>query len=159
MPKVVVHCDYCGAEIERYPSTVFAHNFCSKQCQYAYSSKKTNPDGYAGYMDHSKASARMSALNRALNKTRMAPEVREKIRQAQLGRGAGVSYEKNHGRHTHRVMAEEMLGRPLLPGEVVHHIDGDIRNNAPENLMVFASQAEHARHHAEQRRRNERKEK
>ena len=33
-----------------------------------------------------------------------------------------------------------ILGRPLLPGEVVHHINGD---NRPENLRVFSSQAEH----------------
>lgn len=29
-------------------------------------------------------------------------------------------------------------------GEVVHHIDRDKRNNAPENLEVFSSQKEHA---------------
>ena len=33
-----------------------------------------------------------------------------------------------------------ILGRPPLPGEVVHHINGD---NRPENLRVFSSQAEH----------------
>jgi hypothetical protein len=45
-------------------------------------------------------------------------------------------------------MAAQMLGRPLLSGEVVHHIDRDKRNNRPENLMVFASQKEHAAWHA-----------
>lgn len=35
------------------------------------------------------------------------------------------------------MVAERMLGRKLKPGEVVHHIDGNKRNNAPENLMVF----------------------
>ena len=65
------------------------------------------------------------------------------------GKGAGKSYEKTLGVHTHRVVAAQMLGRNLLPGEVVHHIDGDIRNNRPENLMVFSSQAEHAKWHKE----------
>lgn len=55
---------------------------------------------------------------------------------------------KNRGvRHEHRLVAEQKLGRPLRPGEVVHHIDGDSRNNAPGNLEVLASQAEHARLH------------
>ena len=50
---------------------------------------------------------------------------------------------------TLRVVAEQLLGRPLRPGEVVHHIDGNKRNNRSENLRVFSSQAEHAKFHAE----------
>lgn len=44
----------------------------------------------------------------------------------------------------HRLIAAQMLGRPLLPGEVVHHRDGDTKNNAPENLLILPSQAMHA---------------
>ena len=79
----------------------------------------------------------------------MTPEVRAKLRQARLGKGEGLTYEKTYGRHTHRVVAEQMLGRPLRKGEVVHHIDENKRNNSPENLMVFSSQKEHAKWHAE----------
>lgn len=43
----------------------------------------------------------------------------------------------------HRLVAEEMLGRYLLSGEVVDHIDGNTLNNAPSNLRVFGSNAEH----------------
>lgn len=63
------------------------------------------------------------------------------------GRGKGKTYTKLRGRHAHRVIAEKILGRPLKKGEVVHHIDHDKKNNAPENLQVLASQAEHARVH------------
>ena len=61
--------------------------------------------------------------------------------------GKGRSYRKYLGRHEHRVIAEQKLGRPLEKGEIVHHIDGNCRNNDPENLMVLPSQAEHCRIH------------
>ncbi len=45
----------------------------------------------------------------------------------------------------HRVVMERTLGRALLPGEVVDHIDGDTSNNDPSNLRLFASNGEHLR--------------
>lgn len=63
------------------------------------------------------------------------------------GKGEVSPYVKLGCRHEHRVVAEEKIGRPLSPGEVVHHRDGDGKNNDPANLDVLASQAEHARLH------------
>src|SRR3990167_7936401 len=45
----------------------------------------------------------------------------------------------------HRIVMHNQLGRPLTPGEIVDHIDGDKRNNAPTNLRLFASNADHLR--------------
>lgn len=91
----------------------------------------------------------MKALNARLNPARMTPEVREKLRESHLkmNTGAEVSYKKVHGRHEHRIKAEELLGRKLRRGEVVHHIDGNRRNNSLDNLMVFQSQSDHAKWH------------
>ena len=149
MSKVKIRCDYCGKEFEKYPSRVTAHNFCSKKCLGDFSSKSKNPNGYAALKDYSGQSENMKQLNSKLNPTRMTEETKRKLRSARLGTGAGKTYEKTYGRHTHRVVAEQMLGRPLKPGEVVHHIDGNKRNNVPENLKVFSSQAEHAKWHKE----------
>lgn len=49
--------------------------------------------------------------------------------------------------HEHRAVAEQVLGRKLHPKEVVHHEDLNKQNNDPTNLIVFVSQAQHARHH------------
>jgi hypothetical protein len=53
----------------------------------------------------------------------------------------------------HRRVASKSIGRSLVSGEVVHHIDGDPTNNAKENLEVI-TQSEHARIHAKSRKRN-----
>lgn len=45
----------------------------------------------------------------------------------------------------HRLVAEVMLGRYLLPSEVVDHRDSHPRHNWPDNLCVYASNADHLR--------------
>jgi hypothetical protein len=59
----------------------------------------------------------------------------------------GTTYRKVNGRHEHRTIAEQIVGRALRKGEVVHHKNGNKRDNRRSNLHVFASQAEHARFH------------
>ena len=52
------------------------------------------------------------------------------------------------GRHVleHRIIASQMLGRALLSTEVVHHENGDILDNRPENLLVV-KRGQHTSHH------------
>ncbi len=45
----------------------------------------------------------------------------------------------------HRLVAEQMLGRRLLPSEVVHHKNDVPDDNRPENLQVFDTNADHLR--------------
>ena len=129
---VITYCEECGKKISMPPSQYerSKRHFCSRRC----------------HMKH---------MNRELNPTRMTPETRKKLsiaRKEKLSLGS-QSYEKTLGRHTHRIVAEQKIGRPLRKGEVVHHIDGNKHNNEPENLMVFRSQADHARWHKEHERR------
>ena len=147
MGKSVLQCDWCGKDIERYPSQIKSRNFCDRECAAKYNSKTVNPEGY-GYRSFEKNALRFAEMNRQLNPERMTPAVREKIRNARLDTGQGHSYSKQYGRHEHRVVAEQTIGRSLKRGEVVHHIDGNKRNNSPLNLLVFKTQKEHASWHA-----------
>lgn len=47
----------------------------------------------------------------------------------------------------HRLVMAELLGRPLLPSEVVHHKDRNKANNAPDNLELHESHSQHIREH------------
>ena len=43
----------------------------------------------------------------------------------------------------HRLVAEKKMGRFLTNEEVVHHIDGNVKNNDPDNLEVFPDNGSH----------------
>ena len=113
------------------------HNFCCREHFYRWSA------------------GRLADYNRTDNPMNKPGGVlASRVRRGEMlrGSGEGKAYRKLLGRHEHRRIAEQKLGRPLRKGEVVHHIDGDKLNNSPGNIAVLPSQAEHARLHAKQRR-------
>jgi len=54
-------------------------------------------------------------------------------------------YQWRHGTRIARVIVSQYFN--ILPEHVVHHKDGDERNNDRSNLSVFASQSDHTKHH------------
>ena len=162
---ISVVCERCGKQFERKASRIkrVKHLFCSPECHYE-NSRIVFACRCCGEMAERR---RSSVINpdmlfcsrgcyfkyRKSNPYQVSESTRLKSREAHLKNQQADETSREYlfylGRREHRVVAERKLGRPLKPGEVVHHIDGDIKNNAAENLMVFATQAEHVRWHKE----------
>mgnify|MGYP003440453698 FL=1 len=53
----------------------------------------------------------------------------------------------------HRLIVEENIGRILLPSEIVHHIDGNKKNNDISNLEIITNQGKHASLHIQDKHR------
>jgi hypothetical protein len=107
---------------------------------------------------------RLAELSRQMSGRTVSDETRAKQAAAKVGKygplsnrwKGGKTYLNGYGAHrmtsggvrkyAHRMVAEEKLGRALLPSEHVHHIDRDKGNNEPINLLVL-SHMDHNRLH------------
>ena len=136
-------CDLCGTDIYRRPSTLArnAGKFCSRSCRnkaypldkrpegsYSFPKGKDNPAWKGGI-----TYKRPKGNYKGVRYVRCPPE------WIMMARKDGYIME-------HRLMMAQMMGRPLIRKEVVHHIDHNPLNNKKENLMLFPSNGAHKRY-------------
>ena len=120
--RVTIICARCGATVNRRSSpSQPAPRYCSQQC---WLKVHNSPERNA-------IVARTTVAQRAAR---------------QRDTGEGKTYRKWFGRHEHRQIMERIVGRRLTADEIVHHKDGNKRNNDPANLEL-TNRADHARHH------------
>jgi len=133
-----------------------AVNWCDGKRSYAeiaklsgYSRKQINSRALKYNLPRRKEGAGAGVLNHQYNGGRNIDKDGYVLVPAPPGYEGRVRQRAREGRRPlvleHRLVMERKLGRLLRPEEVVDHIDGLTLHNAPENLRLFESNAEHLR--------------
>lgn len=148
--KSVIACDICGRPVTNGRKHIGRnkHFFCSKECYLQFKTKKQEVRcDWCGTVFMKKRSDIARTEHNFCSADCSASYIR--------WTGKGNRSAKFGGEAIHRLLAEEKLGRKLLPDEEVHHVDHNHFNNRPENLMVL-SKSEHSKIHAARKERDDR---
>ena len=150
-------CEHCGAEVVRHKGKERAHTFCSRQC-YWKSDYRSQLVSERNYARNPEAQETRPCGTCGVNVTRYVStgqkqffcsrecrwENHKHSRQVTsygyvlvfVGRGEPGATKSGHTLE-HRKVMQEILGRPLLPLENVHHKNGVKDDNRHENLELW----------------------
>ena len=159
--RITKPCETCGMHVDRPASEFREHVFCSRKCYWsspyhsetvAAANAKRNPvdtfiEKPCEHCGEPVRRQRSQYRNRAFC-SRVCKSEFHAARAARRTRADGY-VEVYVGTHypgaskaglirEHRKIVQEILGRPLLPEENVHHINGVRDDNRPENLELWS---------------------
>lgn len=153
-------CEHCGAAFQRKKGQEREHNFCSRNCYWKsefhsgtvsgangrrnLTAKVTEPCGHCGKGVTRYASSRGKVLYcdvECHNEARRKAQKRQTTDSGYIRIFVGLDYPgatKTGHVLEHRKVMQDILGRPLLDEENVHHINGVRDDNRPENLELWS---------------------
>lgn len=146
----IVECAWCGKKVYRRMSLIKRSKFiaCSRSCSSKVNQTGKEPWNKGGQLHY-------DVWNKGISNPEIAMEKHPNWKGGKTNTAQGyvsVREKTNVSKLEHRLVMEKHLGRKLKKDEVVHHIDGDKKNNEINNLMLFASNSDHIKHHAKLRR-------
>lgn len=136
-------------EIDGCENTVRCRNLCEKHYKILLNSKKLK-DCACGCGQQTIYTYKHGHHTKFFTSEEQSRRGRMNDGSALRDRGEGKSYRKINQKHEHRIVAENKIGRPLVKGEIVHHLNHNKRDNRPENLIVM-TQSEHFKLHLKER--------
>ena len=143
-------CQFCGKEFDYYKSDLNRRvpKYCSSYCYHTASRVPLRNCEWCGKQLSRKQS---TTGHRFCSNECVYAYKRARPRNVTLGKDGYRYVWMSDGSSVkeHIFVMEQHIGRKLLPGECVHHIDGSRSNNDISNLMLMTI-GEHPRLHRQQ---------